>query len=212
MTIKLGCIVAAASLLLAACSDGGGNDGPTRAEDSVVDTTPDGPDDPQESEAPGGFGTYAGTTAEGADVEISLPPDEDHADDVAEVESVRETFEALGADIGAVSYATVTVDNTGGDEQTFFSEFSVVTADGDTVRFEPVWILVGDWQDLLVWEDDPEIDAAFSEATRVYNAHLDDGTDALPGARGTGLYAANADLESPARVFLQDARQLEPTG
>lgn len=52
---------------------------------------------------------------------------------------------------------------------------------------------------------------AFSVATRVYNAHLVDGTNTLPGARGTGPYAARSEINSPVRVFLQDAHELQRT-
>lgn len=177
-------LLLAAATLIAGC----GSDGP--ASDGTVASS----DQPAGEPTSGGTGTYS-FEFQGATGTIDVPSDTNDPR-FADIEEFRA---AVGGE--PVTYYFVEIDNTEGEHDVEMSEITIITDTGEQVVADPVWQVIGDWQDLLDAEIEKEWRLSNDVGTPLYNKYLHDG-DLLPGARGSVIFASWGEMSGePARVY-----------
>ena len=145
-----------------------------------------------------GSGAAAGSTSGLFEVstgditlEVAIPaPEED-----ATIEKIRSYAKLVGFK-EPLRFAIQTVVNSGNESVTP-CQLRIVTADGQTITFDPAFFVVGDMQDLVSIDET----GVYNQGVDLYNSLLGMNAEVLPGATTRAVLVTTAEFGSIQNVF-----------
>lgn len=150
---------------------------------------------PVDSSAPkAGWGTYQVTDPErGTTYTVTIRPGINNSE-VQQVQAYRRIVDLTKP----VNYVTMSIDNTSGTEEAWFSDLSIVSTAGKTYKFETA----SDEVDAARQGLDNDPDAEINAGNAITDADWSGNSNVLPGAKSTVLWIGGPDMPAPGRVFL----------